>query len=217
MLEARYYFSERVYYHHAKVAAGALRARAVELALAKGLLEETDFHDQTDASLLQLLLRSVEKADKDTRARVQALVQRFENRQLYKRACVYPRYENEAIQAGLVERYFAAGGARAQAQARIADLVRFATGKAVDVIVYCPARSMQLKEAAIHVRWPGEARIEPLSSYAARVPRLADLERSYRDLWKFYVFADTHDPELLRRVQAAAEQEFAGAKNVYRV
>src|SRR5439155_16152670 len=30
MLEARYYFSERVYYHHAKVAAGALIARAVE-------------------------------------------------------------------------------------------------------------------------------------------------------------------------------------------
>ena len=36
MLEARYYFSERVYYHHAKVAAGALIARAVEAALASG-------------------------------------------------------------------------------------------------------------------------------------------------------------------------------------
>jgi HD superfamily phosphohydrolase len=36
MLEARYYFSERVYYHHAKVAAGALFARAVEIALAAG-------------------------------------------------------------------------------------------------------------------------------------------------------------------------------------
>ena len=32
MLEARYFFSERVYYHHAKVAAGALVARAATLA-----------------------------------------------------------------------------------------------------------------------------------------------------------------------------------------
>jgi hypothetical protein len=38
MLEARYYFSERVYYHHAKVASGAMIARAVELTLAGGLV-----------------------------------------------------------------------------------------------------------------------------------------------------------------------------------
>ena len=38
MLEARYYFSERVYYHHAKVAAGALVARAVDL-LVRAALE----------------------------------------------------------------------------------------------------------------------------------------------------------------------------------
>jgi hypothetical protein len=93
--------------------------------------------------------------------------------------------------------------------------VRFATGRAVDVIVYCPARRMQLKEARMHVRWPGEAEVGPLSTYAARVPRLADLERAYRDLWKFYVFADTSEPELLKRIQDAAREEFPGATNVY--
>jgi hypothetical protein len=56
-----------------------------------------------------------------------------------------------------------------------------------------------------------------LLEFAERVPRLADLERSYRDLWKFYVLADTADPELLRKVQAAAAQEFPRATNVYRV
>jgi hypothetical protein len=217
MLEARYYFSERVYYHHAKVAAGALFARAVEIALAAGAVAEEDFYDQDDASVLELLQRRVEKSEKSARERVRALVRRFKLRQLYKRACVFPRYENEAVQEELVKRYFAAGGAkaRADAEARITDLVRFATGRNVDVIVYCPAQRMQLKEARMHVRWPGVADVEPLSSFAARVPRLADLERSYRDLWKFYVFADTSDVELLGTVQAIAKQEFSGATNVY--
>ena len=69
----------------------------------------------------------------------------------------------------------------------------------------------------MHVRWPGESAVMPLATYAARVPRLADLERAYRDLWKFYVFADTDDPELLVRVQDAARAEFPGATNVYSV
>jgi hypothetical protein len=130
---------------------------------------------------------------------------------------VFPRYENEAVQDSLVARYFAAGGskARAEAEARITDLVRFASGKHIEVIVYCPAQKMQLKEARMHVRWPGESSVQPLSSFSARVPRLADLERSYRDLWKFYVFADTSDPKLLTKVQDAARQEFSEATNVY--
>ena len=89
------------------------------------------------------------------------------------------------------------------------------------VMIYCPAARMQLKEVQTHVRWPGAEAVQPLSVYAEHVPRLADLERAYRNLWKFYVFADTTDPELLRRVQAVALEEFGsdfpGARNVYRV
>jgi hypothetical protein len=217
LLEARYYFSERVYYHHAKVAAGALIARAVELALAAGAVREEDFYDQTDASVLDLLERRVEKSPRATRDRVRALVGRFRDRHLPKRACVFPRYENAAVQEELVARYVAPGGAqaRAEVEARVADLVRFATGREVEVILYCPARSMQLKEARMHVRWPGAAGVAPLSEHAARVPRLADLERSYRDLWKFYVFADTGDPALLQKVQEIAAAELAPAVNAY--
>jgi HD superfamily phosphohydrolase len=217
MLEARYYFSERVYYHHAKVAAGALVARAVGLALAAGAVKEEDFYAETDESVLQLLERAVAKSEKEVRERVRSLVGRFRARRLPKRACVFPRYENEAVQDALVARYFAPDGARARAEveARIADLVRFATGKSIEVIVYCPAQRMQLKEARMHVRWPGAASVDPLSAHAARVPRLADLERSYRDLWKFYVFADTSDPEILAKVQEVAHQEFREATDAY--
>jgi hypothetical protein len=217
MLEARYYFSERVYYHHAKVAAGALVARAVGFALASGAVKEEDFYAETDESMLAMLERAVAKSEKEMRERVRSLLARFRARRLPKRACVFPRYENEAVQEALVARYFAQGGARARAEteARISDLVRFATGKTVEVIVYCPAQRMQLKEARMHVRWPGAAQVEPLASYAGRVPRLADLERSYRDLWKFYVFGDTSDPDLLAKVRDVAEQEFREATNAY--
>jgi hypothetical protein len=117
----------------------------------------------------------------------------------------------------MVRRYFAADGyvARTETEARIADTVRFATGREVRVMLYCPARAMQLKEARIHVRWPGEAELAPLSRYAARVPRLADLERSYRNLWKFYVFADTGEPAVLAKVQEIAQLEIAEARNAY--
>ncbi|MBL8857334.1 MAG: HD domain-containing protein [Planctomycetes bacterium] len=217
MLEARYYFSERVYYHHAKVAAGALIARAVETALAEGAVKEADFQDQTDHSVLDLLVRSTEKCAARARQRVHSLVTRFRERRLPKRAAVFPRYANETTQAGLVTRYFAAGGAeaRAEAEARISDLARFATGRNVEVIVYCPAKAMQLKEARTHVRWPGVRDVQPLATFSERIPRLADLERSYRDLWKFYVFADTHEPAVLAKVQEIALQEFGGAVNVY--
>ncbi len=213
MLEARYYFSERVYYHHAKVASGARVARAVEIALSGGGVCEEDFYDQTDASVIDLLLRA---GGPDARE-LRRLLEDFCARRLFKRACVFPRYENEGVQASLVERYFARGGAehRAEAEAQIADLVRFASGREVRIIAYCPARRMQLKEARTHVRWPGVEGVEPLSHFAEHVPRLADLERSYQNLWKFYVFADTADAEVLARVQEAARQEFSEATNVY--
>lgn len=217
LLEARYHFSERVYYHHAKVAAGALVARAVALLLEAGALREEEFYDTTDASMLALLAARGSKLGGAVGSMVVGLVERFQVRRLPKRACVFPRYENRDVQEELVERYFARErqGERAGVERRIRDLVRFATGRDIEVLVTCPAARMQLKEAQTHVRWPGVDAVRPLSEFSERVPRLADLERSYRDLWKFYVFADVDDPKLLTRIGEIAAGEFPGAVNVY--
>lgn len=219
MLEARYFFSERVYYHHAKVAAGALVARAIDLLVREEVLGEGDLYGTTDSSILDVLLRASEGASAETRDTVRDLVARFRERRLFKRACVFPAYENEEVQAELVDRFFAAGGgaARSLVEGRIEETVRFATGQDVRVIVYCPAREMQLKEARIHVRWPGVEGVRPLSDFADRVPRLGDLERSYRDLWKFYVLCDNPDRDVLLKVQEVAAAEFPGARNVYSI
>ena len=85
MLESRYHFSERVYYHHAKVSAGALLARAVELAVVNELLVEEDFYEQTDASLLELLRRrsfDAPAASGSVGPTIRGLVSRFEKRKL---------------------------------------------------------------------------------------------------------------------------------------
>lgn len=221
VLEARYYFSERVYYHHAKVSAGALVARLTELCLGAGLVAERELYDQTDQSLLELYAqaggRALTQGQASLGRRILRLVERFRSRTLFKRACVFPRPLNLPVQDRLVERFFARGRAqaRAEVEGRIADLVRFATGQEVEVIVYCPAARMQLKEVETHVRWPKEPTPRPLADYAERVPRLADLERSYRDLWKFYVLVDTHDRDLQRKVAEIAAGEFPGAVNAY--
>ncbi len=217
LLEARYYFSERVYYHHAKVAAGALVARAVELVLEAGVLEERSLYDTTDDSLFGLLEHAAAKGPARLKTRVRSLLVCYRERRLPKRACVFGLRENEAVQDDLVARFFAREmhAERVRVEEKIADLVRFATGREVEIMVTCPARAMQLKEAHTHVRFPGLERVQPLSRFADRVGRLADLERSYRALWKFYVFADVEDPRLLARIGEIAAGEFPGAVSSY--
>lgn len=217
MLEARYYFSERVYYHHAKIAAGALVAKAVEASIATGAAEEVDFYDKTDDSLVQFL-ESLDYGSEVENRRVRRLLLRFRSRRLLKRCGVYPRYANEEVQEGLIERFFAPGRHRErfEAERRIEDAAAARLGREVDVMLYCPARRMQLKEARIHVLFPGEEAVRPLSDFADRIPRLKDLESSYRNLWKFYVFSSESSPGGVRAVAEILDRELEGAVNVYR-
>jgi hypothetical protein len=218
MLEARYYFSERVYYHHAKVTAGALLAKAAETAIASGAMREEDFYDTTDASLLDRL-EGARYPDGASEARVRDLVGRFRERRLFKRACVYPVYANRAFQERVLAQFFARGTfeARLAVEERLAERARRLAGRDVLVSLYCPAPRMQLKEAKIHVRWPGEESVRPLQAYADRVPRLRDLEGAYRNLWKCYVLATPGEPAVLCAVQRAAAEEFPDATNVYEI
>jgi hypothetical protein len=219
LLDARYSFGERVYFHHAKLAAEAMLARALASLLELGHVEPAETFDTTDASLLALLLARAERAAPAERSRLERLLGGVADRRLFKRAAVFPLAGNEHVQADLVATYFARDAAprRHAAERRIEDAVRFATGRDVAVLVYCPAATMQLKEAQTHVRWPGTHEPSPLGRHAAAVPRLTDLERAYKSLWKFYVFADSTEAAVLAKVQAVALEEFAGATNAYRV
>jgi HD superfamily phosphohydrolase len=236
VLDARYFFSERVYYHHAKVAAGAMVAQVVESALLHGGLTKEQLYDQTDHSLIGLLERHLStpglapggaapaaaKPDGEAAeelARARELLTRLKSRQLLKRACVYPLYANREVQEELLERFFAPGrhGERKAFERELREELRRAGFSPPLIQLYCPARRMQLKEAATHVRFPGADGIAPLAKFADRVPRLADLEKSYRDLWKLYLFAGSDDPALLSKIAEIAAKLLPKATNVYRL
>ena len=217
VLEARYFFSERVYYHHAKISAGAIIARAVENSLLHGGMPAEALHDRTDGSLL-LLLEDHPPSDPDIAAEQTELIARFRSRRLLKRACVFPRYANHKAQDDLVERFFAPGrhAERRAFELAVRERLRESGEKNPPMVVlYCPARKMQLKEAQTHVRFPGIDSPRPLAEFRDRVPRLGELERAYRDLWKLYVLAGTDDPALLEKIAAVVADELPGATNVY--
>ena len=214
-LEARYYFSERVYYHHAKIAAGALVAKAVEIALLDGSIEFAQLQRSTDAGMIDLLDRA-QVSDPDAAARLRVYVDALRSRKVPKRAAVYPVYANREAQEELITRFFGAGTAEArrEAEQQLGAELKRATGKDVPVLLYCPAAKMQLKQARMLVRWPGESSLAPLNDFAEQVPRLADLEQSYQRMWKFYVLALTKDEQVLAKLGEIAAEFFPGTNNV---
>lgn len=217
VLDARYFFSERVYYHHAKITAGAMIAMAVEASLLSGGLEPEVLYHQTDASLVDLL-EDHPPQDPEEARRHQQLIAAYRSRRLLKRACVYPLYGNEEMQDELIDRFFTPGrhDARRAFEREVESALRAKGMGSSTIALYCPARHMQLKEAQTQVRYPRSNGIQPLSAYTDRVPRLADLERSYRYLWKMYVLAATDDRTTLRAIGEIVAGMLPEATNAYR-
>ncbi len=191
LLRLRYFLTERIYFHHAKVASGAMVAKAVELAVGAGL-SEPDLYDLTDDALLSHLL-SLEDAA------ITRLVDGFRNRQLLKRA-----YALSATDVGrkgrdeLIANYNRSAEARLTVEREIADAVAL---DPTQIILYCPDTSA-IKEAGVFVVNKGELRRlnEPLGSPPFDVKVVED---QYEALWRLYVFA----PEGLQgRVGAICER-----------
>ncbi len=218
VLECRYHFSERVYYHHAKIAAGALLSRMVEMAMAAGALTVDDLQRATDESLV-VRLEQAELGEAAADARLRRFVARYRRRALPKRVLVLPWYQNQAMQEPLIASYFAPGkqAARREWEAAIEQQASRAFGQEVDVLLYCPKRRMQLKESKTLVRFPGTGdRTVPLDAFAADIPRLRDLAESYPRMWKLYVFTSLEDVELRRRLQALCLGALpAGCRNAF--
>jgi len=177
LLRIRYVLSERVYYHHAKIAAGVMISKAIERAMQAGLGEE-DLCRLTDGSLACNLRR-----DYGSDAALSELLDAFEARRLFKRCYMLSRGVGEANLAELVRRYhFNADGARATAEAQIAADLGIAPHQ---VAVYCAPAGMALKEADVPVTVPGGG-VTKLSSLNSEEIRV--LKRQHQALWKLYVF-----------------------------
>lgn len=216
VLECRYHFSERVYYHHAKVAAGALLSRMVELALRAGALTAAQLQGMTDESLI-VHLDQADLGDEADNDRLRRFVARFRRRALPKRVLALPYYQNRDVQDELVETYFAEGRheQRFAWEQRLEQQAKAAFGEEVDILLYCPKRRMQLKEARTLVRFPGSGeRTLPLDAFVDDIPRLRDLSDSYPRMWKLFVFSSLEDKQMRRRLQQLCLDALpAGSRN----
>ena len=219
LLETRYHFSERVYYHHAKVAAGALIARMVERAMVRDALSAAQLQESTDQSLLDHLGR-VDLGDTKSNSQMRRFSDRFARRRLPKRVLVLPYYLNQEVQEDLLEKYFTPSNrdARISWEAAVEEEARKKLGRDIDVIMYCPARNMQLKEARTLVRMPEcRERLRPLSEFTDEVPRLGDLQDSYRRLWRLYIFTSETDVDARRSLQGICAAHLPGCVNALRL
>lgn len=193
VLRMRYTLSERVYHHHAKMAAGAMLARAVELSE----LTAPAFYEADDSSIFEILEREATRRGgsatpelRTSGAIMHALIGDVRRRKLYKSAF---RINTASLQRFVrihkrkVEDVFGDRVARASLEEEICVAARLPPGS---VIVSCPSEAMALKETAVMVLWKG-------SSRGGRGDAPGEIAEALRDLDERYF-----DPQLLKEVES---------------
>lgn len=181
VLRLRYFLTERVYFHHTKVVAGAMISKAVELAMATGELTEADLLTLGDWTLLDRLARCAAPG-------TAALAGRVACRALFKRAYVVSGASvGEDARADWVARYHGARDGRARMEGEIARALGLPFE---EVVLYCPDLTVMKEAAVVTENSRGLGRLDdPEDSARAEI---AALRQGYADLWRFYVFTPAH-------------------------
>lgn len=194
VLRLRYFLTERVYYHHTKVVAGAMISKAVELAHDQGLLGEDALLDLNDWTLLDRLAHCGQPE-------AAALARRVLNRDLLKRGYVVSgRGVPLPLRESWVAGYHAARDERARVERELAAALGLPFSQ---VILYCPALTM-MKEADVAVETSrGLARLNDPGQDA--FTEIGALQERYAGLWRFYVFVPA---QATRRAAAVAGEMF---------
>jgi len=208
LLDNRYLMGERVYFHHAKLVAGAMVAGAVVRAARAGEIREEDLYEIGDDVLLWKLGRSKEPA-------VRKLADRLASRQLWK--LVYERgrglitaeqqiARDLDILDDLARRWHADAPGRAAAEDRIAELLGLEAG---DFLLHCPHPRMSRKLAEILVFWNGALRpLKDCSDDPLVGTKLQSILDSHRNLWAIRAFLDPTHGHLADVVVSACESLF---------
>jgi hypothetical protein len=178
LLRIRYTLSERVYFHHTKIASGAMISRAVEIALKEGFPID-ELRRLKDETLLWSLQQRYA-----TQPAIIYLLQALARRQLYKPCYVLTVDIGEEARRRIVDRFHYNGDEREKAERSLASE---AGVPAHQVIIYCPSFGMSLPEAEVLVRMEG-GRLLPLSGSNNEEIRI--LKDKHKALWRFFVLID---------------------------
>jgi uncharacterized protein len=196
LLRLRYFLSERVYFHPTKTSSGAMISRAVEEAVQHGW-ELRDIEPLGDEIMLYRL-----QSEFATDPIVSGLMSCLRAHQVYKRAYVVTRSVGEERRSEFVNLYHKDGAHRRNVEAELTSQCKLKPG---ELIVYCPAWGMQLKEADVRVRLSDG---EPRQLSTVALPDLQLLRERHQELWKFYVFVAPGKTKHLERISRACEKIF---------
>jgi len=187
LLRLRYYLTERLYYHHAKISASVMLAKIVE----KTGLGEAHLVGLTDELLLEECRQhAIQRSDHGLLALLEAL----KWRRLYKRAFVHAA--DKAL--------FTLWQNRGSFEAQVAQKAGL---NPIDVGIYCGPEGV-LKEASVTVLTRRGSM--PLSH--SENGGTSDLAEQYGRLSRFYVFAPADKVEPVRM----AVEEILDRKSEYR-
>jgi HD superfamily phosphohydrolase len=192
LLRIRYTLSERVYFHHTKVASGAMISKAVELALREGLRAE-ELRTLKDETLVWTLRELYTR-----NSTVTHLLNRMDSRQLYRACYVVTTEIGEKRRQEIVNRFHYDLDAREAAETSIA---RASGIQPHEIILYCPSFGMALSEAEVPARLEG-GQISPLSGSNNEEIRI--LKDKHKGLWKFFVLVDRDVWDRRERVSSAS-------------
>jgi len=177
LLRIRYTLSERVYFHHTKIASGAMISKAVELALQCGFDPE-ELRVLKDETLVWVLLHRYSE-----NPAILHLLTCLERRELYRPCLVWTIDIGEDRRQDIVRRFHEDRTQREEVEGRLAAAAGL---KPYQVIIYCPSFGMSLPEAEVPVRMG--SRLLPLSGSNNEEIRI--LKEKHKALWKFYVLID---------------------------
>jgi len=192
LLRIRYSLSERVYFHHTKIASGAMISKAVELALRDGLKPE-ELRQLKDETLIWILRERFGR-----NSALLHLLDRLESRQLYRACYVLTVDIGEAKRQQIVDRFHHNLAERDQAEKNIAEAAGI---QPKDIIIYCPSFGMSLPEAEVLVRLES-GKVQPLSG--SNNDEIRILKEKHKALWKFFVLIDRAVWDRREKVKAAA-------------
>ena len=188
LLDNRYLLGERVYYHHAKLIAGAMVAGAVQRAVQADKLNEKDLVGIGDDELLMKLQSidedSCDKLASSVRDRVLWKEVFNKNRGSILQGQSHSRHM--AVVEGIRRNWWLDAGARRREEDLHSTLLGMASG---DLLVHCPGPDMSKKLAQMMVLWNGD--IQPLCECRDDTligSRLKVIEDSHDDLWGIRVF-----------------------------